>query len=91
MPRSPQSSKKEKRPAGKKLGDAGAAVGNAVVGTGVASSQGAGGLAVVAHEADAALKLFHPVTAKWFRAVFEGPTAPQIEGLAGDCARVSRR
>ena len=27
-----------------------------------------------------ALGLFHPVTAKWFRAVFEGPTAPQIEG-----------
>jgi ATP-dependent helicase Lhr and Lhr-like helicase len=26
------------------------------------------------------LDLFHPVTAKWFRAVFNGPTAPQIEG-----------
>ncbi|MBS1822154.1 MAG: DEAD/DEAH box helicase [Acidobacteria bacterium] len=24
--------------------------------------------------------LFHPVTAQWFRASFEGPTAPQIEG-----------
>src|SRR6202521_2450768 len=23
---------------------------------------------------------FHPVTARWFRAVFEGPTAPQVEG-----------
>ncbi len=30
--------------------------------------------------ADAALGLFHPVTAQWFRAVFEGPTAPQMEG-----------
>ena len=27
-----------------------------------------------------ALELFHPVTAKWFRAVFEGVTAPQREG-----------
>ncbi len=26
------------------------------------------------------LSLFHPVTASWFRAVFEGPTAPQTEG-----------
>ena len=30
--------------------------------------------------ADAALSLFHPVTANWFRAVFDEPTAPQIEG-----------
>ena len=30
--------------------------------------------------ADAALGLFHPITAKWFRAVFDGPTAPQVEG-----------
>jgi ATP-dependent Lhr-like helicase len=30
--------------------------------------------------ADAALALFHPVTARWFREVFDGPTAPQIEG-----------
>jgi ATP-dependent Lhr-like helicase len=30
--------------------------------------------------ADAALSLFHPITAAWFRAVFDGPTAPQIEG-----------
>jgi len=30
--------------------------------------------------ADAALALFHPITAKWFSAVFEAPTAPQIEG-----------
>jgi ATP-dependent Lhr-like helicase len=30
--------------------------------------------------ADAALALFHPVTARWFGEVFEGPTAPQIEG-----------
>jgi ATP-dependent helicase Lhr and Lhr-like helicase len=33
-----------------------------------------------ADEADAALSLFHPITAKWFRAVFEAPTAPQVEG-----------
>ncbi len=26
------------------------------------------------------LSLFHPITAKWFRAVFDGPTAPQVEG-----------
>ncbi len=31
-------------------------------------------------EAEAALRLFHPITAKWFRAVFEAPTAPQVEG-----------
>src|SRR5438270_205024 len=30
--------------------------------------------------AEAALELFHPITAKWFRAVFEGATAPQLEG-----------
>ena len=30
--------------------------------------------------ADAALGLFHPITAAWFRAVFDGPTAPQREG-----------
>ncbi len=30
--------------------------------------------------AEGALGLFHPVTARWFREVFEGPTAPQIEG-----------
>jgi ATP-dependent Lhr-like helicase len=29
---------------------------------------------------DAALSLFHPITAKWFRTVFEGPTTPQVEG-----------
>jgi ATP-dependent Lhr-like helicase len=30
--------------------------------------------------ADRALGLFHPITAQWFREVFDGPTAPQIEG-----------
>ena len=30
--------------------------------------------------AEAALSLFHPITAKWFRAVFDAPTAPQVEG-----------
>ena len=29
---------------------------------------------------DAALGLFHPVTARWFREVFEEPTLPQTEG-----------
>src|SRR5258708_2688125 len=29
---------------------------------------------------DAALALFHPITGKWFRAVFDAPTAPQVEG-----------
>jgi ATP-dependent Lhr-like helicase len=33
-----------------------------------------------ASAADAALALFHPITARWFREVFEAPTAPQIEG-----------
>jgi ATP-dependent Lhr-like helicase len=28
---------------------------------------------------DGALALFHPITAKWFRAVFAGPTAPLVE------------
>jgi len=30
--------------------------------------------------AEAALALFHPITARWFRAVFDAPTAPQVEG-----------
>jgi ATP-dependent helicase Lhr and Lhr-like helicase len=30
--------------------------------------------------ADAVLGLFHPITAAWFRAVFDEPTAPQREG-----------
>ncbi|MCU1226289.1 MAG: putative ATP-dependent helicase lhr [Edaphobacter sp.] len=30
--------------------------------------------------AEFALGLFHPITTKWFRAVFDGPTAPQVEG-----------
>src|ERR1700733_1579502 len=38
------------------------------------------GETAVVSAADAALALFHPITAKWFRAVFEGPTAPQVEG-----------
>jgi ATP-dependent helicase Lhr and Lhr-like helicase len=29
---------------------------------------------------EAALGLFHPITAAWFHAVFDGPTAPQREG-----------
>ena len=29
---------------------------------------------------EAALALFHPITAAWFRAVFDGPTPPQREG-----------
>ena len=29
---------------------------------------------------DVVLERFHPVTAEWFRAVFEGPTQPQREG-----------
>jgi len=33
-----------------------------------------------ASAADAALALFHPITAQWFRSAFDGPTAPQIEG-----------
>ncbi len=36
--------------------------------------------AVLPRRADGALSLFHPVTAKWFRAVFEEPTPPQVEG-----------
>src|SRR5271169_704229 len=35
---------------------------------------------VQADAAEAALGLFHPITARWFKAVFEGPTAPQVEG-----------
>ena len=30
--------------------------------------------------AEQALSLFHPITAQWFRAVFDQPTAPQREG-----------
>ncbi len=29
---------------------------------------------------ESVLQLFHPITAKWFNAVFDGPTAPQVEG-----------
>ena len=36
--------------------------------------------AVVQAGADAALGLFHPMTERWFRAVFDAPTAPQVEG-----------
>ena len=36
--------------------------------------------AVEAAEAKDSLALFHPVTAGWFRAVFDEPTAPQREG-----------
>jgi ATP-dependent Lhr-like helicase len=39
-----------------------------------------GPAAVVRAETADVLELFHPVTAKWFRAVFEGVTAPQREG-----------
>ncbi len=38
----------------------------------------AGGREVMAQKD--VLALFHPITAQWFRAVFEGPTAPQVEG-----------
>src|ERR1700686_3583635 len=34
----------------------------------------------VEDSAEAALGLFHTITANWFRAVFEAPTAPQVEG-----------
>src|SRR5271170_5716009 len=40
----------------------------------------AGKLRTDAAAADAALDLFHPITVKWFRAVFDAPTAPQVEG-----------
>ena len=28
---------------------------------------------------------FHPVIEDWFRSRFDGPTEPQIAGLAADC------
>ncbi len=31
-------------------------------------------------DGEAVLALFHPITAKWFRAVFDAPTTPQTEG-----------
>jgi ATP-dependent Lhr-like helicase len=48
----------------------------------VRKKRGGGGAAVRPADAvpDAVLGLFHPITAAWFRAVFEAPTAPQIEG-----------
>jgi ATP-dependent Lhr-like helicase len=47
-----------------------------------AKTPDARGLTVATPElpADAALGLFHPITAAWFRAVFDEPTAPQREG-----------
>jgi ATP-dependent helicase Lhr and Lhr-like helicase len=41
---------------------------------------GAKALRDFAAAGEAALGLFHPVTQRWFRAVFDGPTAPQVEG-----------
>ena len=40
----------------------------------------AAGLLEAGAAGEAALGLFHPITAKWFRAAFDGPTAPQVEG-----------
>ena len=45
-----------------------------------AKADGAMVLRDLAAASDAALELFHPITAKWFRAVFDAPTAPQVEG-----------
>src|SRR5260370_4861050 len=36
--------------------------------------------AVTQQGSAAARSVFHPITAKWFRSVFDGPTAPQVEG-----------
>src|SRR6201993_2180089 len=41
---------------------------------------GSGPAPDVSGESDVALALFHPVTAEWFRAVFDRPTAPQRLG-----------
>ena len=41
---------------------------------------GGGAASEIVARTDAVLELFHPVTAEWFRAVFEEPTAPQREG-----------
>ena len=46
----------------------------------VAAKPGGATLEDSAAAAEAALALFHPITAKWFRAVFDAPTAPQVEG-----------
>ncbi len=46
-----------------------------LIAAGVAGTPGDRALA-----AEQALGLFHPITAKWFQAVFDGPTVPQIEG-----------
>src|SRR5271154_2373730 len=45
-----------------------------------AGDDGAASARDVAAAAAAALELFHPITATWFRAVFDAPTAPQVEG-----------
>ena len=37
-------------------------------------------IASPAQDTESVLELFHPVTAAWFRAVFERPTAPQLQG-----------
>ena len=42
---------------------------------------------VAADAAEGALGLFHPITAEWFRAVFDAPTCAAGGGLAGDRAR----
>ncbi|MEO6982197.1 MAG: DEAD/DEAH box helicase, partial [Edaphobacter sp.] len=47
---------------------------------GASKAIAAGAVRDPAAAGEAALGLFHPITAKWFRAAFDGPTAPQVEG-----------
>ena len=65
--------------AGKRKAAAKSAVKEAVAVSVTETGLEAAGVGTVAG-AEAALGLFHEVTADWFKAVFEGPTAPQIEG-----------
>ncbi len=65
--------------AGKRKAAAKSAVKEAVAVSVTETGLEAAGVGTVAG-AEAALGLFHAVTADWFKAVFEGPTAPQIEG-----------
>ncbi|ADV81494.1 DEAD/DEAH box helicase [Terriglobus saanensis] len=46
----------------------------------MAAKRSGGSKTVVAAPVADALELFHPITAEWFRAVFEAPTVPQTEG-----------
>lgn len=77
----PTKTPKNTKNAQAKAADAKAKPGKGKVATdGVVSADQAPATVATAAPARDVLELFHPVTAEWFRQVFEGPTQPQREG-----------